>query len=172
MMFSTNDGQIPEYIPTVLDNEMPLIIVDGETYGLALWDTRGEEEYDYSRPPQYPDTDVILMCFSIGSPKSFENISKRWVPEVRQYCPNVSIILIGNKKDLRNDENTKKELAKMKQEPVESKEGFLVCKKIKAYAYLECSAKTREGVREVFETALKAVLKSKKKGDKGKCSIL
>ena len=37
----------------------------------------------------------------------------------------------------------------MKQEPVESEEGSLLCERIKAYAYLECFAKAREGVRDV-----------------------
>ena len=82
---------------------------------LALWDTAGQEDYDRLRPLSYPDTDVILMCFSIDSPDSLENIPEKWTPEVRHFCPNVPIILVGNKKDLRNDENTKRELMKMKQ---------------------------------------------------------
>ena len=164
--------EFPEvYVPTVLDNHVSVIVVDGKTVELALWDTRGEDEYYYQRPLQYPDTDVILMCFSIDNPKSFGNIPKRWVPEVRQFCPNVPVILVGNKKDLRNDENTVRE--KSKEEPVKSEEGSLVCERIKAYAYLECSAKTREGVRDVLETAAKATLRIKKeKPVKRKCIIL
>jgi len=68
---------------------------------LALWDTAGQEDYDRLRPLSYPDTDVILMCFSIDSPDSLENIPEKWTPEVRHFCPNVPIILVGNKKDLR-----------------------------------------------------------------------
>lgn len=34
---------------------------------------------------------------------------------MKHFCPNVPIILVGNKKDLRNDEHTRRELAKMKQ---------------------------------------------------------
>ena len=49
-----------------------------------------------------------------------------------------------------NDESTNRELSKLKQEPVKSEEGYLMCERIKAYAYLECSAKTKEGVRDVF----------------------
>ena len=65
---------------------------------LALWDTAGQEDYDRLRPLSYPDTDVILMCFSIDSPDSLENIPEKWSPEVRHFCPNVPIILVGNKK--------------------------------------------------------------------------
>lgn len=42
---------------------------------LALWDTAGQEDYDRLRPLSYPDTDVILMCFSIDSPDSLGRLS-------------------------------------------------------------------------------------------------
>lgn len=125
---------------------------------MALWDTAGQEDYDRLRPLSYPDTDVILMCFSIDSPDSLENIPEKWTPEVKHFCPNVPIILVGNKKDLRNDPGTIKELGKMKQEPVKPEEGRTMAEKINAFAYLECSAKSKEGVREVFETATRAAL--------------
>ncbi len=44
-----------------------------------------------------------------------ENIPEKWTPEVKHFCPNVPIILVGNKKDLRNDDHTRRELMKMKQ---------------------------------------------------------
>jgi len=40
--------------------------------------------------------DVILMCFSIDSPDSLENIPEKWNPEVKHFCPNVPVVLIGN----------------------------------------------------------------------------
>ena len=46
----------------------------------------------------------------------------------------------------------------MKQEPVKPEEGRAMAEKINAFAYLECSAKSKEGVREVFETATRAAL--------------
>ena len=81
------------------------------------------------------------------------------------------IILVGNKKDLRNDETTKRELMKMKQEPVRPEEGRAMADKINAFSYLECSAKTKDGVREVFEMATKAALQTKQKR-KNRCRIL
>lgn len=44
---------------------------------LALWDTAGQEDYDRLRPLSYPDTDVILMCFSIDSPDSLGEYKAR-----------------------------------------------------------------------------------------------
>lgn len=90
---------------------------------------------------------------------------------MKHFCPNVPIVLVGNKKDLRNDEATKKELMKMKQEPVRSEEGRNMTEKIGAVGYLECSAKTKEGVREVFEYAARAALARKKKR-KGACLLI
>ena len=72
-------------------------------------------------------------------------------------------VLVGNKKDLRFDEATRRELSKSKQEPIRTEEGRAMAEKIGAYAYLECSAKLNEGVREVFETATRAALQTKKK---------
>lgn len=164
--------QFPEvYVPTVFENYVADIEVDGKQVELALWDTAGQEDYDRLRPLSYPDTDVILMCFSIDSPDSLENIPEKWTPEVRHFCPNVPIILVGNKKDLRHDETTKRELMKMKQEPVRPEEGKAVAEKINAFAYLECSAKTKDGVRQVFETATRAALQVKKKR-KGNCMLI
>ncbi|KAL3974497.1 hypothetical protein ACER0C_023123 [Sarotherodon galilaeus] len=153
--------QFPEvYVPTVFENYIADIEVDTKQVELALWDTAGQEDYDRLRPLSYPDTDVILMCFSIDSPDSLENIPEKWTPEVKHFCPNVPIILVGNKKDLRNDEHTRRELAKMKQEPVKPEEGRDMANRISAFGYLECSAKTKDGVRDVFEMATRAALQT------------
>lgn len=136
-----------------------------------MWDTAGQEDYDRLRPLSYPDTDVILMCFSVDSPDSLENIPEKWTPEVRHFCPNVPIILVGNKKDLRLDPNTINDLSKMKQEPVRQEEGRSMADKIGAFGYLECSAKTKDGVRAVFETATRAALQVKKQKQR-KCFLL
>ncbi|XP_075430198.1 transforming protein RhoA-like isoform X2 [Ascaphus truei] len=141
--------EFPEsHIPTVFENYVADIEVDGKRVELALWDTAGQEDYNRLRTLSYPDANVILMCFSIDTPDSLENIPEKWTPEVKHFYPNVPIILVGNKKDLRNDE----------QEPVKPEEGRDMANRIGAFGYMECSAKMKDGVREVFEMAARAAL--------------
>ncbi|KAH9362581.1 hypothetical protein HPB48_015505 [Haemaphysalis longicornis] len=54
------------------------------------------------------------MSSTIDSPDFLENISEESTPDVHHYCPNVPIILAGNK-DLRNDPHTLREQENMKQ---------------------------------------------------------
>jgi len=162
--------QFPDiYVPTVFENYVADIEVDDKNIELTLWDTAGQEDYDRLRPLSYPDTDVIIMCFSIDSPDSLQNIIEKWSPEVKHFCPNVPIILVGNKKDLRNDTITLKELRRMNQTPVKCEDAESVANEINAFAYLECSAKTKDGVREVFEMAAKAKPRAQKKTRRSCC---
>ena len=74
--FST--GTFPsEYIPTVFENYVADVEIDGKHIELTLWDTAGQEEYDRLRPLSYPDTQVILICFSIDSADSLINVEEK-----------------------------------------------------------------------------------------------
>ncbi len=166
------NNQYPEvYVPTVFENYIEEIEINDRLIKLNLWDTAGQEDYDRLRPLSYPDTDVILICFTIESIDSLDNVEDRWYPEVKHFCSNVPIILVGMKIDLRNDENFRKELMNIGKEPVKPEQGRAVADNIHAKAYLECSAKTKEGVRLVFETATKASLEFKKR-KKSSCKLI
>lgn len=58
-------------------------MIGEDPYTLGLFDTAGQEDYDRLRPLSYPQTDVFLVCFSVTSPASFENVKEKWFPEVR-----------------------------------------------------------------------------------------
>lgn len=169
-------GTFPEvYVPTVFENYVADVEVDGRKVELALWDTAGQEDYDRLRPLSYPDSNVILICFSIDSPDSLDNVLEKWISEVLHFCQGVPIVLVGLKSDLRNDPNTIEQLRQQQQQqPVSTSEGQAVAQKIGTQYYLECSARTGEGVREVFEVATRASLKTKEKKTKSKrkCVVL
>jgi len=92
------------------------------------------------------------------------------------FCAGLPIILVACKKDLRRDPRVTDELRKTNQRPVTPEEGMAVKEKIGAKHYLECSARTGEGVREVFQFATREALmmsRSRSKGGKkGLCLIL
>jgi Ras-related C3 botulinum toxin substrate 1 len=165
-----------EYIPTVFDNYSANVMVDGKPINLGLWDTAGQEDYDRLRPLSYPQTDVFLICFSIISPSSFENVSAKWFPEVSHHCPNTPLLLVGTKLDLREDTETISRLREKNLAPITYEQGMAKQKEISAVKYMECSALTQKGLKQVFDEAIRAVLnppsqKSKKKKGSG-CSLL
>jgi hypothetical protein len=71
------------YVPTVFENYVADVEVDGKHVELALWDTAGQEDYDRLRPLSYPDSHVILICFATDSPDSLDNVQEK----VRVSCP-------------------------------------------------------------------------------------
>jgi len=146
------------YVPTVFETYVADIEVDARPVELALWDTAGQEDYERLRPLSYPDTDVVLICFSLNNPDSFDNIPQKWTPEVKHYCPSVPCLLIGCKKDLRQDESVLRHLASLKAKMPTPEEARAMAERIGAVAYIECSAKTKDGVWEVFEAAARAAL--------------
>uniref|UniRef100_A0A8D0EUU4 small monomeric GTPase n=1 Tax=Strix occidentalis caurina TaxID=311401 RepID=A0A8D0EUU4_STROC len=148
-----------EYIPTVFDNYSANVMVDGKPVNLGLWDTAGQEDYDRLRPLSYPQTDVFLICFSLVSPASFENVRAKWYPEVRHHCPNTPIILVGTKLDLRDDKDTIEKLKEKKLTPITYPQGLAMAKEIgmTATGLLSSTAPTR-GLKTVFDEAIRAVL--------------
>jgi len=98
-------GEFPkEYEPTIFENYVAEIRLDGKPVQLALWDTAGQEEYERLRPLSYSQAHVILIAFAIDTPDSLENVIVKWIEEVRQICgPHIPVILVGCKKDLRDD---------------------------------------------------------------------
>ncbi|KAI8801045.1 GTP-binding protein rho1 [Cladochytrium replicatum] len=175
------DNSFPEeYVPTVFETYTKDIVIDGRyTVALTLWDTAGQEGFDRLRPLSYADGHVVLICFAIDTPYTLENVEEHWHTEVIQHHSH-HFLLIGCKKDLRFDGGTIARLAKENPplKPVTSEAGEALATKIGAYKYLECSAKTGEGVNAVFEHATRAALASRgggrrrREGGKEKCVLL
>ncbi|KAF0379025.1 Cell division control protein 42 [Gigaspora margarita] len=133
---------IPFHSPTVFENYVMTFNIGDESYDLALWDTSGQEEYDRIRPLSYPDADVVLICFSVTSPASFENVKETWVPEVRHYCPGIPYLIVGTQIELRDDPLVVEKLSQQRMSPITLKQGDNLAQKLGAIKYVECSALT------------------------------
>ncbi|KAJ5455043.1 Small GTPase superfamilyRas type [Penicillium sp. IBT 31633x] len=135
------------------------IFVDNIHVELSLWDTAGQEEFDRLRALSYEDTHVLMLCFSIDSPDSFENVSSKWITEINENCPGVRVVLTALKCDLRKDED-------MNDNPntISFDQGLAKAKEIGAVKYLECSAVQNRGIRESFYEAAKVALEVKPAG--------
>ena len=179
MLICYTEGKFPkEYVPTVFDNYEATIIVEGKEVKFSLWDTAGQEGYARIRTLSYPKTDIFLLCFSVANYPSYMNVKDRWHTEIRHHCPDVPIILVGTKIDLRTDQETVEELTKAGKQPIIAQEGIQMAQEIGAIKYLECSALTRQGLKNVFDEALTTVVCASNKTHrskataKSKCSIL
>jgi hypothetical protein len=113
-----------------------------------------------------------LVCFSLVSPTSFENVKAKWMPEILHHCPNTPIVLCGLKLDLREDGNTLERLRERGMRPITTERGQAMAKEIGAVAYCENSALTQIGLKNTFDYALRAALSDmpNAKGKKGKKS--
>jgi len=180
LLISYTTNQFPgDYIPTVFENYSNNLMFQNQYFKLELWDTAGQEEFEKIRPLSYPKTNVVLICFSVVNPASLNNVRSKWIPEIKQYCPNAKILLVGTKMDLRENEDVVAKLKQNQQMPISFTEGQAVAKEIKAERYLECSALTRKNLENVFITAVDVFVNgangsaanSKRKQD-GNCTIL
>ncbi|KAK0294132.1 Rho GTPase [Friedmanniomyces endolithicus] len=188
--------------PTVFENYVHDIFIDNVHVELSLWDTAGQEEFDRLRSLSYDDTHAIMLCFSVDSPESLENVESKWVGEIAENCPGVRLVLVALKCDLREkhgDEDGEDGVVHEPKRPmIDYKQGLAVAEKIKALRYLgvlnhvhpadtrripmltlhlcaECSAMKNRGVNEAFTEAARVALQVKNvKGDKqgGCCSMM
>ncbi len=156
---------------------------NGDTYLLNLFDTAGQEDWDTLRVMAYPDTDVILLCFSLARPDSFENITTKWIPELNKYIPKALIILVGTQSDLRDtshplslanssantnlvnpNSNNNNRLSY-----ISTQAGEELRHRIRAFKYIECSAMTQYNIKEVFNTCIEAIIDSDKENSSQCC---
>jgi Ras-related C3 botulinum toxin substrate 1 len=193
MIYTFSNKVFPEdeYIPTICGNYDPTIKVDEVALTVQIWDTAGiaffdsftrvgQPEYDQLRPLGYPQTNISLILFSVMDRDSFDNVTKRWVPELRFHCPKVPILLVGTKIDLRADEKMKKGIAEKGKPMVTRNEGLKVSKDIGALGYFEISAMKLSGVDDVIFHAARIGAggfangkeKEKKSGDNSKNCIV
>lgn len=162
------------YVPTILRSCITDADLQGEKIELVVIEISGREDYQKLRHCSYRKTDAIILCYSCTNPSSLDKIKSYWLPEVKKKIPNVPLVLVGTKKDIRdealdqlegtNSEDREKNLKTVSANFVSRQVGQDLSESIGAHCFLECSAKYRDGTRDIFETVAKVALqKSRRK---------
>ena len=165
------------YLCRSFPNSSPPIVLEG-TYDKIIKcddipinhiidDVNGKDDYKHIRHFKYPKTDVFIICFSLVSRITFENVKKVWVPEIEEYCPSIPYILVGTKSDLKRDQehNLGDNVF------VSTTEGELMMNEIRAQKYIECSSLRNENVDEVFNSAFRVVLQNETNYSQKRCCL-
>ncbi|KTG38466.1 hypothetical protein cypCar_00031540 [Cyprinus carpio] len=123
-------GDFPEkYAPSVFDKYVTTVSYGGKDIQLNLYDTAGQEDYDRLRPLSYQEVNLVVICYDVTNPTSFDNVTIK------------------------------------------------IQKQMNLEIYLECSAKYRENVEDIFREATKRALAARAKArhhhkKKKRCTIL
>ncbi|KAJ4330161.1 Rho GTPase [Didymella glomerata] len=160
------------YVPTVFEHFVAACVVDGKPVHLALWDTAGKEEYDRLRFLAYSKAQIILIGFPVDSPDSLNNVKRKWAKEVRERCPDAPILLVGLKKDLRDNCVAWEELQKRFSEFTSLEYSNDAKTVIGAKEYFECSSLTGDGIDQLFEAVTRTeLLPLREQYDSGCCIV-
>lgn len=145
-------------------DELPTVFVNsnfkkdgpnGKNVELALWDTASHESYNRLRPLSYTNADLLMVCYAINDGDSLQHVEDRWFPEVKHFCYDTPIMLVGLKSDLYNDVGigNNKRNALLDAEKVDKK-----AESLGAVLHMQCSAKTLKNVDDLFQTTMVILL--------------
>ena len=111
---------------------------------------------DRYRPLSYDKADGFILAFDLTSRPSMENVSKRWIKELRAKAPGAPVVLVGTKLDLRMGGSAHQGHGSA---CVAAREGEALGKRIGAECYVECSALTQDNLGAVFDAAVDACMR-------------
>lgn len=123
-----------------------------------------QEEFGHLRSLCYAHVDVFILCFSLVNPASFENVTSKWIPQIRAGNQTSPILLVGTQSDLRHDVDVLIHLDQRSTKPVHFSQARRLAHRIRAHGYVECSALTQHNLKDVFDRAIFAAIKHKHAG--------
>ncbi|GME85450.1 unnamed protein product [Ambrosiozyma monospora] len=136
------------YIPTIFETYNCFVTNKkiGKTYNLTLQDTAGQGDFKDLRTPVYAEIDMVIACYSIDSSVSLANIQDVWIPEVKQTNPDVPIVLVATKSDLKDQLGPEQIVTPEQEERVANAIG--------AIGHVQASALTTENVKTIFDICI------------------
>lgn len=121
--------------------------VNGRKVKLSIWDTAGQERFRTITSSYYRGAQGIILVYDVANRETFEALPK-WFSEIDTYVSiTVPKIIVGNKVDKENSRQ------------VSTNEGSTFASRQNAL-FVEASAKTAVGVREVFEELVARILET------------
>ncbi|CAC5381424.1 RAB11B [Mytilus coruscus] len=122
------------------------MVIKGKTIRAQIWDTAGQERYRAITSVYYRQAVGALVVYDITKRHTFENLQK-WLSELQQHAdPNVCVIIVGNKTDLRE------------QRTVTHEEGRAFADE-RHFSFIETSALDSSNVGEAFNNLLIDIFK-------------
>ncbi|EFI27268.1 neuronal RhoA GEF protein [Coprinopsis cinerea okayama7 len=133
---------------------------------LEIWDTPGQDDWNQSWPQAFRNAHCVVICFSVGWEVSLECVEEKligrvliihtchsqWIGTINHFgLTDIPILLVGCQRDLRSNQNEREAMKNSGERFVRPEQATGVAQRINAMSYLECSAKTWEGVREVLD---------------------
>lgn len=130
-----------------VDLKVRTIDFQGKKLKLTLWDTAGQERFRTLTASYYRGANGVVLVYDVTDRKTFDHV-RHWLKEVEVYCTNedVVLMLVGNKIDL-NERKISKE------------EGMAFARR-NNMLFMECSAKTKEGVEQAFEELIQKCIET------------
>ena len=124
--------------------------INKKFYRIQVWDTAGQENFRSITRSYYKNSVCAMVVYDVTNKKSFDNIQK-WIQDVQSQSPKtISIILIGNKIDL----DEKRVINYEEGNDFAMKNGFV---------FTETSAKTGQGVEEIFKKSAEEIIRNMEK---------
>ena len=124
------------------------VFVQKVEYNLQIWDTAGHERFSSMTTSYYRGSDGAVIVFDVTNTNSFNNV-ENWIDEYKKamHGRDVPIIICGNKVDLHN-------------RMISAETARTWCSN-RNYSYIETSAATSQGVRDLFMEVVKVIVDNK-----------
>ncbi|KAI0459984.1 ras family-domain-containing protein [Xylaria acuta] len=147
------------YKPTKYELFHKGVAVDEQSTDIELWDTAGDVKLEQLGRLSYLAWDAVFLCFSVDSERSFNNARTQWTTQIRRYTRGAPLILVGTKTDQRVGASLWAPLYPHLESKITATEGTMTATEIGAVRYVECSAKTGQGIKGVLEEGVRAVFR-------------
>ena len=132
--------------------QQKVVLPNGSMVKLHIWDTSGQERFRAMTNLYYRDAQVAILTYDITNEQSFSSIDF-WIKELKYKVENENMILclVGNKCDVNSNE---KKVTTLKGKNFAAEYNMI---------FFETSAKTGEGVKDLFVTIANKVYEQQKK---------